>query len=438
MEELVLYPEYNPSSDVPPESQALPEALQPPTRKVSVGFLLALTVASAVLYLCYIGIGGLLLPMQISTIDPVHKVANLGIVTSIAVLLALIGNPLAGALSDRTTSRFGRRRPWIFSGALLSAAALAIMMSAQSIVMIFIGWAAFQLFSNFILAALTALIPDQVPEAQRGTASGIVGLAASVGSIIGSIIIGIVIKVPAPSYLLMIVLLLVVLVPYSIFLREKALPREHVQPFHIGAFLKNFWVSPRKHPDFAWAWLTRFIPIFGYFLGTGYLFYYLQDAVHYQQLFPGQSVTQGVSTLTIISTVVSIVFTLVGGILSDRFKRRKLFIVLSSIITAGALLIFGFVPSWPILMIAMAVLGIGFGTYMSVDGALVTQVLPSANDRAKDMGIINIANTLPQSLGPAVAAFLITSTHSYLVLFAVGAVITLCAALVVRPIKAVR
>jgi MFS family permease len=433
MEDLAL-----PSAVPSPEPDTLPEALQTPTRSVSVGFMLALTLANAVLYMCYVGIGGLLLPLQISSIDPANKVANLGIVISISVLLALVGNPLAGALSDRTTSRFGRRRPWIFVGALVSALALAIMMSAQTIIMIFIGWAAFQLFSNFVLAALTAIIPDQIPEAQRGTVSGIVGLAGSVGSIIGAILIGIVIKTPAPSYLLLIVLVLIVLVPYSLLLREKALPKEYVQKFHPGAFLKNFWIDPRKHPDFAWAWLTRFIPVFGYFLGTGYLFYYLQDAVHYERLFPGQSVEQGVSTLTIISTLVAIIFTVLGGILSDRFKRRKPFIVLANILVAAALLVFGFVPSWPVLLVTVAVLGVGFGTYLAVDTALVTQVLPSANDRAKDMGIVNIANTLPQSLAPAVAAFIISSTHSYFALFAAGTVIMLLGLLVVRPIRAVR
>jgi len=80
-----------------------------------------------------------LLPLQISNIDPANKVVNLGIVASISVLLALIGNPLAGALSDRTTSRFGRRRPWIFIGAIVSALALMIMMSAQAFIMILIG-----------------------------------------------------------------------------------------------------------------------------------------------------------------------------------------------------------------------------------------------------------------------------------------------------------
>lgn len=420
------------------ETSFLPEALQTPTRPVRLGFMLALTLAQSVLFMCYVGIGGLLLPLQISTIDPANKVVNLGIVTSISVLLALIGNPLVGALSDRTTSRFGRRRPWIFAGTILSALSLSIMLSAQSIWMIFVGWAAFQLFSNFILAALTAIIPDQVPVEQRGTASGMVGLAISVGSIIGSIVIGQILKAPAPSYVLLIILLLVILIPYSIFLREKTLPREYVKRFRLGTFLANFWIDPRKHGDFTWAWLARFIPFFGYFLGTNYLFFYLQDAVHYDKLFPGQSIVQAVSTLTIISTLVALVFTPLGGYLSDRFKTRKLFIIIANVIIAAAMIAFGTVPSWTVILVTMGVLGMGFGIYTSVDAALVTQVLPSANDRAKDMGIINIANTLPQSLAPAAAAFIISASHSYLTLYVTGAVIALIGIFSVLPIKSVR
>lgn len=432
MEDLTL------SSPLPlSESPELPEALQTPTRSVSIGFLLALGAANAVLYICWLG-GSLMLTLQISLIDPAHKVADLGIITSIAVLLALIGNPLAGALSDRTSSRFGRRRPWIFVGAITTALALALMMSAHSILQLFIGWSTLQLFSNFILAALTALIPDQVPDDQRGTASAFTGLATSLGSILGSVVIGVILKVPTPSYAFMIILVLVVFLPYTLFLRESTLPRQFVQRFNFLAFVKNFWVNPLAYPDFSFAWLTRFIPFFGYFLGTGYLFFYLQDAVHYEKLFPGQSIVQGVSILTIISTVVSLVFVPVSGILSDRIKRRKVFIITANAIIALAMVAYGFVPSWPILLLTTGVLGAGLGIYLAVDGALVTQVLPSAQNRAKDMGIVNIANTLPQSLAPAVAVFIINTTHSYFMLFLVGAIIAALGMLSVLPIKAVR
>jgi len=110
-----------------PEPVDLPDALQAPTQRVSMGFSLALAAANGVLFFCWAGIIAILLPLQISQIDPVNKVVNLGLVIGVASLLATIGNPLAGALSDRTISRFGRRRPWIFIGALASILALVIL-----------------------------------------------------------------------------------------------------------------------------------------------------------------------------------------------------------------------------------------------------------------------------------------------------------------------
>src|SRR4029077_5636933 len=115
-------------------------------------------LATTVLYICYSAIGGLLLPSQINLIDPTNKVVSLGVVISLGALLALIGNPLAGALSDRTLSHFGRRRPWIFIGTLGSAVALAIMMTAGSILQLVIGWSMFQFSSNCVLAPLSTII----------------------------------------------------------------------------------------------------------------------------------------------------------------------------------------------------------------------------------------------------------------------------------------
>lgn len=421
-----------------PYSESLPEALQTPTTRVGFVFTTLLVLAYIALFMCYIGITTLLLPEQVSALDPANKVANLGLVTAVAVLLALVANPLAGALSDRTTSRFGRRRPWIFGGAILSAAGLAILMTAQSVAMIFVGWATFQLFSNLLLAALSAVMPDQVPENQRGTISGLLGLATALGSILGIVVIGYVIKVPSTSYLFLLVALLVVTLPFALLLKDKTLPKEYVKPFSLVTFVKNFWINPREYPDFGLAWLARFIPFLGYFMATGYMFYYLQDYVHYTTRFPGQAVVSGVSTLSLINTFAMLIFTILGGILSDRFQRRKAFIYVSYVLLGLAMLIMAFAPSWTLLIVAELILGTGFGLYMSVDGAMVTQVLPSAGDRGKDLGVINIANTLPQSLGPLAAAVILTTTHSYFVLLAGGAVVALLSILCVRPIKSVR
>ncbi len=411
----------------------VPEALQAPTRQVSRGFMFALTAAAISLYILYAGIGALLLPFQIGLLAPGSKVAILSFFTSITVLIALFANPLAGAFSDRTTSRFGRRRPWIFVGGLLTAVGLLFMWRATSIPLLFLGYCLVELFSNIALATLVATIPDQVPENQRGTVSGIFGLSTGLGGILGAILAGQIFKsAPTNAYVVMFLIVLVTTIPFALLLHDKVLPKGYMPAFHLGAFLKNFWINPRKHPDFGWAWLTRFVPFVGYFLGITYIFYYLEDVVKYPASL------QGASTFSIIAAVVSLLSTLLGGFLSDRFQRRKLFVIAGMCIMAISMLLLAFFQSWIAVLVAAAVLGFGLGAYLAVDVAIVTLVLPSAKDRAKDMGIINIANTLPHSVAPVLAGFILALTHNYSVLYIFATIFVLLGILTVMPIKAVR
>ena len=419
-------PEALPASDTP-------EALQTPTRQVGRGFMFALTAAAISLYILYAGIGALLLPFQIGLLAPGSKVAILSFFTSITVLIALFANPLAGALSDRTTSRFGRRRPWIFAGGLLTMVGLLFMWQATSIPLLFIGYCLVELFSNIALATLVATIPDQVPENQRGTVSGIFGLATGLGGILGAILAGQIFKsAPTNAYVVMFLIVLVTTIPFALLLHDKVLPKGYMPPFHLGAFLKNFWVNPRKYPDFGWAWLTRFVPFVGYFLGITYIFYYLEDVVKYP------AALQGASTFSILAAVVSLLSTVLGGFLSDRFQRRKLFVIVGMCIMAVAMLLLALFQTWIAVVVAAAVLGFGLGAYLAVDVAIVTLVLPSAKNRAKDMGIINIANTLPHSVAPVFAGFILALTHSYSFLYIAATIFVLLGIFTVMPIKAVR
>ena len=349
--------------------------------------------------------------------------------TGIAVLVALVANPIVGALSDRTTSRFGRRRLWILVGGLLKAVGLLFLWQARSLTFLFIGWCFVELFSNCVLAALTATIP----ESQRGTISGIFGLSTSLGGIAGAILAGQIFKAaPTNAYLPMLLIVLATTIPFALFLPDKALPKGYLPAFKLDTFLKNFWISPRKYPDFGWAWLTRFVPFVGYYLATTYVLYYLQDVIKYK------AALQGASTISIVATVVSLLSTILGGYLSDRLQVRKPFVIAAMGIIAVAMLLLAFFQVWAIVLVASAILGFGLGVYLAVDVAIVTLVLPSAENRAKDMGIVNIANTLPHSLAPLLAGVILALGHSYTTLYIVAALFVLLGILVVRPIKAVR
>jgi len=420
------------STVLEPGVNDLPEALQIPAKAVSAGFQFLLSLANLVVWLSILPISQILLPVQVAALDAANKFSNLSIAVAIGVLAAVITNPIAGALSDRTTSRLGRRRPWFIAGTLLSMATLALMANASSFIALVLCWAIFHVAANAILAALSAVVPDQVPVRQRATVSAFVSLSLPLGAVIGALLVTRVINSTQMSYYVFIGILLIVMALLVLVIHDKPLPKGAAPRFNLVSFLAGFWVNPVKYPDFGWAWLTRFLVYLGYFISLGYLLYFLQDAVHYQ------NAAQGVTTFQVILTATLLVASVISGILSDKLQRRKIFVIGASLVIVLAFLILAFFQTWPAVELAAAVLGIGFGAYLGVDIALITQVLPSASARGKDLGVINIANALPQVVGSAVAALVINSFHNYTLLFVLAAILALLGALLVQRIKSVR
>jgi MFS family permease len=420
------------STVLEPGVNDLPEALQIPAKAVSAGFQFLLSLANLVVWLSILPISQILLPTQVAALDAANKFSNLSIAVAIGVLAAVITNPIAGALSDRTTSRLGRRRPWFIAGTLLSMAALALMANASSFIALVLCWAIFHVAANAILAALSAVVPDQVPVRQRATVSAFVSLSLPLGAVIGALLVTRVVNSTQLSYFVFIGILFVVMALLVLLIHDKPLPKDAAPRFNLGTFLAGFWVNPVKYPDFGWAWLTRFLVYLGYFISLGYLLYFLQDAVHYQKA------AQGVTTFQVILTGTLLIASVISGILSDKLQRRKIFVIGASLVIVLAFLILAFFQTWPAVELAAAVLGIGFGAYLGVDIALITQVLPSASARGKDLGVINIANALPQVVGSAVAALVINSFHSYTLLFVFAAILASLGAVLIQRIKSVR
>ncbi|QRQ78049.1 MFS transporter [Glutamicibacter protophormiae] len=410
---------------------SIPAALQVPTRRVGAGWITALVIV-------HIGINaGFFAPIQVllglhaQQLDASQKNAILSLVTGVGAAVSLVANPLFGALSDRSTSRFGRRIPWVFFGTIAGALALLLMSTAQTVSLLVLGWALMQAAGNAALAAIFAAIPDKVPVEQRGMVGGLVALGQTCGSLIGAVIGMYAAQDLVFGYAIVAVAVALCSIPYVMMRQDVPLPKGALPALKAGEFLKSFWINPVKHKDFGWAWLTRFMLYLGCQLCLVYLLFFLQDELGHPDP------AQGVLVLTAIYAFCVIFSSVISGKLSDRDGKRKKFVITSSVIVAAAAGVLAIASSFTTAIIAAVLLGIGFGAYLAVDFALLTQVLPNADSRGKDLGMINIANSLPQVVAPLVAWLSVTWFGGYPTLFLISAVISLVGAALVRRIKSV-
>ncbi|MEU4774972.1 MFS transporter [Micromonospora sp. NPDC023644] len=421
---------------VDPTPASPPAALAEPTVPVRRGWIALIFAANLGVWMAFFTPIQVLLPQQLGQIAPADKEAALAVVTGLGALAAVLANPLAGALSDRTCLRlagreFGRRHVWTAGGALLGAAALALLAQQRTVAGVALGWVAAQVCFNAMLASLTAAVPDRVPVAQRGGVSGWVGIPQALGLVLGVVLVTAVVSGTAAGYLAMAAAVLLLALPFALLTADDPLPRTHRPALRWRALLASMWISPRRHPDFGWAWITRFLVQLGNALGTLYLLYFLTDEVRHVDPEGGLLVLILLYTAGLAATAV------VAGRLSDRSGRRKVFVIAAGGIMAVAALLLAVAPVWPVAVVAALLLGAGYGVYLSVDAALITQVLPAAADRGKDLGVINIANSAPQVLGPAISAPLVVHLGGYPALYAVTAAVTVLGSVLVLKIRSV-
>jgi MFS family permease len=344
----------------------------------------------------------LLLTLQTTRIAGPGAAAAFGFITGIGALFALVANPLAGRISDRTAWRFGRRRTWILTGAIAGSLAVFAFTFTTEIWQVAVIWCATQTLFNFQQAATSALLADQVPKFRRGTVSGFVGLAGAVGPLVGIAAVSWMTD-PVAQWGTVAAISIVLGVIAVLLLRD---PQHRPSPDQAGLNLKqlalSFWLNPRKHPAFGWAWLVRFLLTCAYASGT-YNAFFLMDRF---KISP-DAVGGTVLLLSLISVGLLAVTSIIAGPISDRIRRQKPFVIAAGVLAAAGLVLQGFAPTIELVYLAVAVLGVGTGLFFSIDSALCVRMLPSAENAGKDFAIINMANTLPQSFVPFIAPLLL-------------------------------
>ncbi|MEV4394798.1 MFS transporter [Nonomuraea sp. NPDC049607] len=374
------------------------------------------------------------LALQVQAIDNAAKVENLTIVNTMSALAAMIIQPLVGVLSDRTRTRFGARAPWMLAGALIGAVGLITAGLSTTVAQLVVVMMAVQLGFNAFQGPLAAILPDRVPSRLRGRYSTLTGLGAIAAAIAGPVFASAFatrIPVGYAGFAGVILLIVVVFIVFNPDTDNRGVARP---AFSVPAFLKAFWVNPLHHPDFFWAFLGRVLIFGGYYMVHTFNIYIAQEYI-------GLSLTEAARLVPLIGLMGLPGFILaiaVSGLLSDRVGRRKPLVLVGGLIIAASALFPLISPSVAGLMISTVVLTIGFGVFISVDQALVSEVLPSEDDHAKDLGVINIAATLPNTIAPVAAGGIVTIFGGYAALYPVVAIVAGAGALAVLPIKRVR
>jgi MFS family permease len=360
---------------------------------------------------------------------------RLAVVTSVGSLLSIVANPLFGRLSDRTSSRWGMRRSWMVIGLAAGSLGILTVALAPDITVVLIGWCIAQVFFNALLAALAAVMPDQVPTAQRGVVSGTLAVCLPIASVAGTFLV----QLFDQNVLTMLMVPCAVggffVLLFAFRLADRRLAPGSAPPWSIRELLSTFYVNPRRNPDFAWAFGSRFLLVTAYAFLVTYQAYYLLDQIGSRE----DDVPHQIYLGTLAQSAALLVTALVVGRLSDRTGRRKVFVVAAALLYGVALFVVAAAHDVNGYLVGMALGGLGFGMYMAVDLALVVDVLPDPDQAAKDLGVLNIAGALPFALAPAIApAILDLGDGSYRVLFTVAGACAMAGAALILPVRGVR
>jgi MFS family permease len=419
---------------LPPTAELEPES--PAARRVGLGFISLYTLAYMSTCLVFLAPVLVTLALKVNSLVGIERAPkSLALVTGIGALLALVGNPFFGRMSDRTSSRLGMRRPWMVIGLVGGSFGILIVAVAPTIPVVLVGWCIAQLFFNALLAAQVAVLPDQVPAAQRGLVAGVLGVCLPIASVSGTFVVQLfagnqLAMFGAPCAIGGFFILL-----FAVTLKDRRLATADRPTWSLREFASTFYVNPRKSQDFTWAFASRFMFVLAYAFLTTYQAYYLLDRIGSAEADVPHQIFLG----TLAQSVVLVAASLIGGRLSDRTGRRKIFVLTASIVYGLAMFAIALASDLNGFLVGMAIGGLGFGMYTAVDLALVVDVLPDRDNVAKDLGVFNIAGALPFAVAPAIAPVILAlGGGSYGVLYAGAGVCAIIGAVAILPVKGVR
>ncbi|MBS1675047.1 MAG: MFS transporter [Actinobacteria bacterium] len=377
----------------------------------------------------------LLLPLQLDTGAPgenwIGGVVWAGVVLSVGGLVGIIAAPVSGRWSDRTRSRWGRRRPWAIGGSLLAALGLVLTGIVTGPVAVGGAWIVVSVGVSVASAALTAMIADQLTT-QRGAASAAASSAQAVGIVVG---VGAVVLIGlnvAQSYFLLAAIIAVIGTGTALLLPD-APAHELALPAPRTTARTASW----RDRDFLWLLISRFTVNIGNAFGTSLLLFFLLYGVR----VPSAAAQDDLLILIVIYTVFVVIASIVAGILSDRpsagpLRRRRTITAVSALVQAVSGVVILFSPTFAMTAVAAAIMGAGYGAYMAVSLAFATDLLKDPDDHARDLGLVNVSAQLGQLLGPLLGAGLVALVGGFWLLFGAAAVLSVVGAAMTYAVRA--
>lgn len=419
------------------EPGALAVAETVPGERQSLLFWVCFTLAWAATGIAQ-GVAGVAVPQLLKQWDPATASANLSLTLTIGGFATLIVTPIFGRLSDRSRSRLGLRRPWILLGSLIALAGYIALAFAPNpawlwlgTVLNYVGWGA-------VAMAQHSLFADQIRRRIRAIMSAVTGAAGTVGVLVGTILTG-QLALAGQSAMFLVPGMVAVVLSLTLFFTLRDLHRtDRAEPFRFAELIATFWLSPRRYPDFAWAWVCRFFMTSSIVTVTSYL--YLTISGRFSIDDPVQ--IAGIQAqATLVFTLCNLVFAFVFGVISDRTRKRKPSVVFGALFSAVGLLVAVATPNTLFFLIGIAIVGAGQGAYISADVALMTECLPSVSDAGKDLGIVALAYLLPgifvPVLGYALTRIGSPTGENFAALYVAAFFMAVVAALSVLKIKRV-
>ncbi|PRY39635.1 MFS transporter [Umezawaea tangerina] len=380
-----------------------------------------------------LGASSVLLGLEAMRFGEAGKVDALALLTTSGAVVSMVVQPFAGALSDRTRSRFGRRVPWILGGSVLSGLCLLGVGGATGLGQLVVLWTLFHLAFNFVPGLLHAMIPDRVPQPLLGTFAAVYGAASLAGGILGAVFAALLADDVFLAWTSLAGVLVLAAVLLAVLDRDDSTLGDRPEPLTWKHFRSAYWVSPTRYPDFAWAFAGRFLMNLGYAMTTTYMLYILQDYVGL-----GESAV-GVVPLVGLATLLGMTLTTVlSGPLSDRVGRRRVFVAAAGAIVAAATVVPLLSPTLPAIIVFVFCSGLGFGIYQAVDLAVVTEALPSRAESGAGMGLLNLAVAVPATIAPLAGSAVVHAFGTYAPIFLLTLVLSALSSLSVARIKGVR